>query len=208
MSKVKFIQLSATSKSQYDKKISDAKLSYPGAIIFVTYTDDTDNNKQKQEIWANGTKYEVGGGAGNVIYGDVPVNANGVAEGYTGSEGAIYVYTGKNTQTAYYWSNNKWNPFNVDAENVWFPNGFKRTEAWGVVPATGGPVKNDIKPGVEESPKNLIQVFEHYLVQPTFPSDVHLQLNTRIMPLLLFLQKKATLFCITTTMFQLALTFL
>ena len=120
MSKVKFIELSAASKSEYDKKISDTKLSYPGAIIFVTYTDDTDNNKQKQEIWANEKKYEVGGAAGNVIYGDVPVNANGDADGYTGSEGSIYVYTSEKTQTAYYWKDNKWNPFNVDAENIWF----------------------------------------------------------------------------------------
>lgn len=120
MSKVKFIQLSAASKSEYEKKIEDAKFSYPGAIIFVTYTDDTDNNKQKQEIWANGTKYEAGGGAGNVIYGDVPVNANGVAGDYTGSEGSIYVYKSENSQTAYYWESNKWEPFNVDAENVWF----------------------------------------------------------------------------------------
>ena len=120
MSKVKFIQLSAASKSQYDKKLEEAQSSYPGAIIFVTYTDDTDNNKQKQEIWANGTKYEVGGGAGNVIYGDVPVNANGVAGDYTGSEGSIYVYKSENSQTAYYWESNKWEPFNVDAENIWF----------------------------------------------------------------------------------------
>jgi hypothetical protein len=55
-----------------------------------------------------------------VIYGDVPVNASGVADGYTGSEGSIYVYTSEKTQTAYYWKDNKWNPFNVDAENVWF----------------------------------------------------------------------------------------
>ena len=133
MSKVKFIQLSATSKSQYDKKISEAKLSYPGAIIFVTYTDDTDNNKQKQEIWANGLKYEVGGGGtGNVIYGDIPVNANGQvvleedAEGnptevQSGEEGSIYIYKGLTSQTAYYWSTDKkWKPFNIDAENVWF----------------------------------------------------------------------------------------
>lgn len=184
MSKVKFIQLSAISKADYDKKLADAQSSYPGAIIFVTYTDDTNNNKQKQEIWANGKKYEVGGGAGNVIYGDEPVNANGQVvlekDGsgnpvsvQTGEEGSIYVYKGVTSQTAYYWSaEGKWEPFNVDAENVWFPNGFRRTEAWGVIGATGGTVKNDIKPGVGESPKNLIQVFEHYLVKPAFPSNV------------------------------------
>lgn len=163
MSKVKFIQLSAASKSQYDTKLADAQSSYPGAIIFVTYTDDTDNNKQKQEIWANGTKYEVGGGAGNVVYGDVPVNANGVAEGYTGSEGSIYVYTGQNTQTAYYWKGNKWNPFNVDAENVWFPKGIQRTALFGTKSA-----ETDIQ--TEAVGYNLKDLFEYYLVEEIFPN--------------------------------------
>lgn len=170
MSKVKFIQLSASSKSQYDTKLADAQSSYPGAIIFVTYTDDTDNNKQKQEIWANGTKYEVGGGAGNVVYGDVPVDANGVASGYTGSEGSIYVYKSENSQTAYYWENNKWEPFSVDAENVYFPNGFKRTEAWGLYTANpGGEITNETAPATGETPKNLVQVLEYYLVQSVIP---------------------------------------
>lgn len=126
MSKVKFIQLSASSKSQYDTKLADAQSSYPGAIIFVA-----NNGEGKQEIWANGNKYEVGGGGGNVIYGDVAVNANGqvvLEEGtngqpdkvQSGEEGSIYVYKGLTSQTAYYWESNKWNPFNVDAENVWF----------------------------------------------------------------------------------------
>ena len=178
MSKVKFIQLTATSTTDYQSKIAQALQSYPGAIIFVA-----NNGENKQEIWANGYKYEVGGGGGNVIYGDKPVNANGqvvLEEGekgnptkvQSGEEGSIYVYKGLTSQTAYYWSDDKWEPFNVDAENVWFPNGFRRTEAWGVVPATGGTIENDIKPGVGESPKNLIQVFEHYLVQPVFPSNV------------------------------------
>lgn len=116
MSKVKFIQLTATSTTDYQSKIAQTLQSYPGAIIFVA-----NNGEGKQEIWANGQKYEVGGGGtGNVIYGDKSVNANGVAEGYTGSEGSIYVYTNEKTQTAYYWKDNKWEPFNVDAENVWF----------------------------------------------------------------------------------------
>ena len=148
MSKVKFIQLSADSKAQYEEKLADAKSSYPGAVIFVTYTDDTNSNKQKQEIWANGKKYEVGGGGGNVVYGTDMIDADGrtyiwqidkqtglpaetedgklIPEytGITGSDGSIYVYTGEKTQTAYYWvsvdNSGKWVPFNVDAENVWF----------------------------------------------------------------------------------------
>lgn len=179
MSKVKFIQLTATNSTDYQTKIDKALVDHPGAIIFVA-----DNGDGKQEIWANGLKYEVGGSAGNVIYGDKPVNASGQVvleedgdgnpvKVQSGEEGSIYVYKGLTSQTAYYWSaEGKWEPFNVDAENVWFPNGFRRTEAWGVIGATGGAVENDIKPGVGESPKNLIQVFEHYLVKPAFPSNV------------------------------------
>ena len=178
MNQVKFIQLTATTTENYQSKIEQTLQSCPGAIIFVA-----NNGEGKQEIWANGQKYEVGGGASNVIYGDKPVNANGKVvleedengdpvKVQSGEEGSIYVYKGLTSQTAYYWSDDKWEPFNVDAENVWFPNGFRRTEAWGVVGATNGTVENDIKPGIGESPKNLIQVFEHYLVKPTFPSNV------------------------------------
>jgi hypothetical protein len=70
MSKVKFIQLTATNSSDYQTKINKALVDHPGAIIFVA-----NNGDGKQEIWANGLKYEVGGGGGNVIYGDKPVNA-------------------------------------------------------------------------------------------------------------------------------------
>lgn len=116
MSKVKFIQLTATAEN-YQSKIEQALQSYPGAIIFVA-----NNGEGKQEIWANGLKYEVGGGGtGNVIYGDKPVRADGtISDGTVGKEGSVYVYTGEKTQTAYYWKGDKWEPFNVDAENVWF----------------------------------------------------------------------------------------
>lgn len=116
MSKVKFIQITATTVANYQTKINKALEDFPGAIIFVA-----NNGEGKQEIWANGLKYEVGGGGGNVIYGDKPVNAQGViSDGTTGSEGSIYVYKSENSQTAYYWDGTKWEPFNVDAENVWF----------------------------------------------------------------------------------------
>lgn len=123
MSKVKFIQWgtpeSPKTYNDYTTSFESIKGQYPGGVIFVTYTDD--KNKQKQEIWANGVQYSVGGGGGNVIYGDKPVNAQGViSDGTTGSEGSIYVYKSENSQTAYYWDGTKWEPFNVDAENVWF----------------------------------------------------------------------------------------
>lgn len=116
MSKVKFIQLTATTTEGYQSKIEQTLQSYPGSIIFVA-----NNGEGKQEIWANGTKYEVGGeGTGNVIYGDKPVNADGtISDGTVGKEGSIYVYKSDKNQTAYYW-NNKWMPFTVDAENIWF----------------------------------------------------------------------------------------
>lgn len=58
MSKVKFIQISASNASEYLQKLNLAKDQYTGAIIFGTYQDGT---KTKQEIWANGVQYEVGG---------------------------------------------------------------------------------------------------------------------------------------------------
>ena len=71
MSKVKFIQWGtpASPKSNTDRWASEGVNSetfqnlldqYSGGIIFVTYTDT--NNKQAQEIWANGVQYAVGGG--------------------------------------------------------------------------------------------------------------------------------------------------
>lgn len=136
MSKVKFIQWGTdvspkkfTDRWAVDEQnkptgpstsFSDLLSAYAGGVIFVTYTD-AKGKDLVQEIWANGVQYSVGGGGGNVIYGDNPVNAQGViSDGTTGSEGSIYVYKSENSQTAYYWDGTKWEPFNVDAENVWF----------------------------------------------------------------------------------------
>lgn len=54
MSKVKFIQLTATNTDDYNQKISQTRQSHPGAIIFVT-----NNGNNEQEIWANDIKYDV-----------------------------------------------------------------------------------------------------------------------------------------------------
>ena len=168
MSKVKFIQWGTPEKpktyQEYTESFEDVKSQYPGGVIFVTYTDD--NDKQKQEIWANGVQYSVGGGGGNVIYGDTKVNADGTAGEVTGEEGYIYVYTGENTQTAYYWKDNKWNPFNVNAENIWFPNGVQRTEPWGAASIANA------NPKSECIGSNLKQLLENYLVKETWPSSV------------------------------------
>lgn len=129
MSKVKFIQWGTPTKpktiEQYNDDFRSVREQYPGGVIFVTYYTDENKTKTKQEIWANGVQYSVGGGGGDIIYGNNPVNAQGViSDGTTGSEGSIYVYTRENTQTAYYWvttdNGGRWEPFNVDAENVWF----------------------------------------------------------------------------------------
>lgn len=152
MSKVKFIQWGTPTNpktiEQYNDDFVSVREQYPGGVIFVTYYTDENKTKTKQEIWANGVQYSVGGGGGNVIYGTDMIDATGKTYKWqvdeetgdfvigedgqripedtniTGSEGSIYVYTGENTQTAYYWfstdNGGRWEPFNVDAENVWF----------------------------------------------------------------------------------------
>lgn len=191
MSKVKFIQWGTDAKpKQYEERwnvdeqgnitesgdFAKVKENYKGGIIFVTYLDAKD--KITQEIWANGVQYSVGGGGGNIIYGDTPVDADGKAGDVTGDEGYIYIYKSDTTQTAYYWNDGQWKPFNIDAENIYFPNGFERTEAWGYFGATAnGVLQNETKPSEGEAPKNLVQVFEHYLVKPVFPTNVKVAAN-------------------------------
>lgn len=88
MSKVKFIQIGSESLQYnditlesgdkikgYKSKLDKALKDYPGAIIFGTYTE---NNEKKQEIWANGASYSVGGGGGGTVYvGTIMPDANG-----------------------------------------------------------------------------------------------------------------------------------
>lgn len=101
MSKVKFIQWgtpeSPKTYNDYTTSFESVKDQYPGGVIFVTYTDD--KNKQKQEIWANGVQYSVGGGVDvegvldNVLVfgGDNTIIDSGISkdkidEGFTKSE--------------------------------------------------------------------------------------------------------------------------
>lgn len=91
MSKVKFIQLTAASSTDYQTKINKALGDHPGAIIFVA-----NNGAGQQEIWANGLQYKVGGGvnvegildnvlvfgADNTIS-DSGIQKNTITEGYT-----------------------------------------------------------------------------------------------------------------------------
>lgn len=98
MSKVKFIQWGTPENpkthNDYTTSFESVKGQYPGGVIFVTYVDD--KNKQKQEIWANGVQYSVGGeieveglldnvlvfGADNTIS-DSGIQKSTITEGYT-----------------------------------------------------------------------------------------------------------------------------
>lgn len=75
--------------------------------------------------------------------------------------------------TAYYFDceegsedRGKWVSFtgNVNAENVWFPNGISRTAAWGVMSKT---TNNQVV--TECKNKNLKQLLENYLVTEVWP---------------------------------------
>lgn len=104
MSKVKFIQIGSETlqynditpedgdkiegyKSKLDRTLND----YPGAIIFGTYTE---GGEKKQEIWANGTSYSVGGGGGGTVYvGTYQVTSEGkLPETTTGYNAANNLY--------------------------------------------------------------------------------------------------------------------
>lgn len=104
MSKVKFIQIGSETlqynditpegedkiegyKSKLDRTLND----YPGAIIFGTYTE---GGEKKQEIWANGTSYSVGGGGGGTVYvGTYQVTSEGkLPETTTGHNAANNLY--------------------------------------------------------------------------------------------------------------------
>lgn len=171
MSKVKFIQWgtpeSPKTYNDYTTSFESIKEQYPGGVIFVTYTDD--KNKQKQEIWANGVQYSVGGGGGNIIYGSVAPTENGEViiggDKVEGDDGYIYIYTTSESQTAYYWQGGKWVAFDIDAEHVWFPEGFSRTEAWGCITAT---TNNEVETSCEGY--NLKQVLEKFLVKELWPT--------------------------------------
>lgn len=180
MSKVKFIQWgtpeSPKTYNDYTTSFASVKEQYPGGVIFVTYTDD--KNKQKQEIWANGVQYSVGIGGGNVIYGTTAPDADGIVtvdgDIVTGNEGYIYVYTTSNSQTAYYWKDNKWIAFDIDAEHVWFPEGVMRTECW------GSAVTENSTPTAECVGKNLKEVMEYYLVKEKFTKSTVTRVNTTV----------------------------
>lgn len=209
MSKVKFIQIgsetlqynditpeSGETIEGYKSKLGKALKDYPGAIIFGTYTE---NNEKKQEIWANGTSYSVGGGGGGTVYvGTATVKSDGKLDFTNGKkyykdgweqgseftqdgtfkEGDIYVQMQSENASALqssgfvYSKKNRWEALagSVNAENVWFPDGINRTEAWGT-----GKISNDVLTECEG--RNLKDLFEYYLVKASFPKTSTSYLN-------------------------------
>lgn len=113
MSKVKFIQLGneANPISNADYTATDGRSNsiaqtikdYPGAIIFATFKNEADETQQ--EIYANGTKYSVGGGGANCkfYYGSKDINESGQIPADAtvyGADGAVY--TGSYSHGDYY----------------------------------------------------------------------------------------------------------
>lgn len=201
MSQVKFIQLGTVSEpkknyevngsNEYSTLLNQAIQDHPGAVIFTTFIKSA-TGKPKNEIYANGQLYSAGGsGSGAVYYGTVDVGANGQIENFSSNhEGAepevgnVYIYdpdddaektSGGNIAdcTAYYYDGGKWVAFtgNVNAENVWFPNGIDRTEAWGTkTKDSSGTIQNECVD------MNLREVLDYYLVKemdPTLDSGYH-----------------------------------
>lgn len=180
MAKVTFVQIGNSSmpKQTYTDKLNLALNQYPGAIIFGTYYDN-DKKKECQEIWANGKQYSVGAGSDAKFY-----DSSLTPEAYfvahpddTPLHGDYYIKTSDlngNTsdnieeRTAYVYDsvNKVWVALsgNYDANNVYFPQGIDRTEAWGVAGATTDVSSEECKN------KNLKELLEHYLVKEQFPT--------------------------------------
>lgn len=182
--------------NEYRTDLAQAIADYPGAIIFTTFKKSATAARAKNEIYANGQLYSAGGsGSGAVYVGSTEVT-NGVIsnfstlfEGAEPEDGNVYIYSpnpdghtieGENIadRTAYYYqagegNTGKWVAFtgNVNAENVWFPNGVDRTEAWGTKPKDRtGQIQNECVD------MNLREVLDYYLVKemdPTLGNGYH-----------------------------------
>lgn len=174
--------------NEYSTLLNQAIQDHPGAVIFTTFIKSA-TGKPKNEIYANGQLYSAGGsGSGAVYYGTDQVvngkisNWNDSHPGEEPERGSIYIYTPNSettgediaNRTAYYFkctegqeSQGKWIAFtgNVNAENVWFPNGVNRTEAWGCKEPT---TNKELKTECEHN--NLKQLLEYYLVQEIYPN--------------------------------------
>ena len=175
--------------NEYSTLLSQVIQNRPGAIIFTTFIKSA-ASKPENEIYVNGQLYSVSGGgsgSGAVYYGTDKVDADGQIinfssnhEGAVPEKGNVYIYdpaddTGKTNGgniadcTAYYYDGTKWVAFtgNVNAENVWFPDGVQRTAGWGTKLAT---TNNTVT--TECKNKNLKQLLEYYLVTTLWPSNV------------------------------------
>lgn len=203
MGQVKFIQLGTnvepkkdyevSSVNEYRTELASAIANYPGAVIFTTFKK-SENGKPKNEIYANGQLYSAGGGSGAVYYGTVAVGADGQIEDFSlnheGAEpekGNVYIYDPEDNSsktlggniadcTAYYYNGEEWVAFtgNVNAENVWFPNGVDRTEVWGAATTANATPKSEC------IGSNLKELLENYLVKESFAQSTISRANTSI----------------------------
>lgn len=180
---VKFYRLgsssndSSVSYEQYQSYITgDASV---GGIVFARVYDP-EKNKTTQFIWANGIEYNLGAGSSNAKIDVSTADPSVYFEGKTPSHGDYYVkeeYVSDNVnvepkRTAYIFDSTLDNyagdwvalDGNVNATNVYFPEGFLRTKAWGTQ-GDRTEIKSDDIQG-----KNLKEVLEFYLVEELWPS--------------------------------------
>lgn len=177
-SQVPFIQV--TTYKTYDQLAALAS-QYPNAIIFYK-AENPSTNLTEASIWAHGLEYKTGGGNTRVRIGSVDIDPTDATVGF-GSAPALGDFYIKETaiantnpvqysRTAYVYALNSSNELvwqvldgNVNAENVYFPTGFERTEKWGVKQS-----ENSV-PTVDQGTvgKNLKDVFEYYLVKEKWP---------------------------------------
>lgn len=189
MAEVKFIQIGANQELIWDDSVTPAASSYnavrneaihnyPGSVIFGQYKKSAGATKVYYELWANGKEYKIGGGEDLTLFSgsDDPwtyftTGHDGASE--TPAVGTYYIKIVGSARTAYILTNDSYTlesswaalSGNVNAENVFFPNGFERTEAWGTAASSTLPVTDTDIVG-----HNLKDVFEYYLVKETWPS--------------------------------------
>lgn len=189
MTEVKFIQIGANQDLIWDSSLTpaagsynavrnDALQSYPSAIIFGQYKKSVGATKVYYELWANGKEYKIGGSGDIIVFSSSDDPWTYFTPGHGGAaetpvQGTYYIKTVGQARTAYiltsenYQLEASWAALsgNVNAENVFFPNGFERTEQWGTAGASVLPVTDQDIVG-----KNLKEVFEYYLVKEAWPS--------------------------------------
>lgn len=133
MAEVKFIQIGENQKLYWDGKsntgtylatLNSVKEQYPGALIFTTYYKDTQHNTEekhkKHELWANGKRYTLGGGLGELsLYTGTEDPWVYFSTDHTGAEididpGTYYIKTRELNTTTHHYDPSPTNPENDD----------------------------------------------------------------------------------------------